>query len=132
MAAGQTINLFRRDKTGKIHLPVDGAVIAPGNRVLRLESGENGSLSGTVMFNSANYSTSSLSITPIIKEANGTAIQSQPQRIRINAGFGPQHYINWRIEFRKAAGPISVSLRVEDDSGIPNADCDFLFVRSEP
>jgi hypothetical protein len=89
-------------------------------------------LSGSLIFKSANYDASSLSVVPMIKNASGVAVQSSRQRISINAAFGPKHYLNWCVEFPKTAEPVSISLRVEDRSGTPVNDCDFLFVRSEP
>jgi SAM-dependent methyltransferase len=132
MAAGQTINMFRKDKTGKIHLPTEEKTIEPGNRLIRLQSGENGSLSGAVMFTSPIYNASSLSIVPTVKDASGAVFRSPRQRIPINAAFGTSHHINWRIDFPKTAGPVSISLRVEDESGVANHTCEFLFLRSEP
>jgi SAM-dependent methyltransferase len=132
MAGGQTINMFRKDKTGKIHLPAEEKTVEPGNRLVRLQSGENGSLSGVVTFNSPIYNASSLSIAPTIKDATGATIRSPRHRIPINAAFGTSHHINWRVDFPKTAGPVSISLRVEDESGVPNRTCDFLFLRSEP
>ena len=132
MAAGQTINMFRKDKTGKIHLPTEEKTLEPGHRLIRLPSGENGSLTGAVMFNSPIYNASSLSIVPTIKDATGHPIQSPRHRIPINAAFGPGHHITWRIEFPKTPGPITISLRVENDSAIPAPSADFLYLRSEP
>jgi SAM-dependent methyltransferase len=132
MAAGQTINMFRKDKTGRIYAAMEERMIEPGWGLFRLESGENGSVSGTVMFDSPNYSVSQLAIVPLVKEAGGAAVRSSRKRIAVNAAFGPGHYINWRVEFAKTDQPVEVSLRVEDKAGKPVKAGQFWFVRSEP
>jgi SAM-dependent methyltransferase len=140
IAAGQTVNMFRKDKAGKIRFPIENppqspreaSIATPDHHTIRLDSGENGSLSGALMFDSPRYRISNLAIVPMITAASGAAIPSQRQSIPVNAAFGPGHYINWRIEFAKTPEPISVSLRVEDPSGAPVAGCEYFFVRSEP
>lgn len=132
VAAGQTINIFQKERSGRIYFPTEAGTIAPDFRVVCLESGENGSLSGSVTLKTANYRASSLWIAPMVRTAGGVGIKSNCFRLPVNAAFGPQHYINWRLEFAGTPEPISISLRLEDEKGATGGEADFVFVRSEP